>query len=182
MPQTLLVLLLMLLQGSQAPTQQVQTPSDQGQQPNDIVLRQPFVLKLKLQDGSNYQEHFDQTPFIKNGNIYIFPGENFGVNIAVEGDKIGSLSYIKDASRADLQLKFTERGNGRGVMMLLVIENKLKQTLYLDAAMQIPKRSGAYKTSILPVFGGKGGFESWPHPISLLVLRNLRFTKELPTP
>jgi hypothetical protein len=177
MPQAFSVLMLMVvfLQSPQAPGQDVQ-PSPETK-PDQVPLREPFTLKLKLPGGSNYEEHFDPIPYVKDGSIYIFPGENFGLNAQVDGDKITNLSYVKNADKADIRLKFTEQGGGKGVMMLLVIESKLKQTLYLDAAMQIPNRKGEYKTSILPVFAGKGGFESWPHPISLLILRNLRFTK-----
>jgi hypothetical protein len=165
MLQAFLVLMFMLLQSPQATSQDVQPPPQQKS--DEVVLRDPFTLKL----------HFDAVPYVKDGSIYIFPGEKFGVNAQVDGNGIASLSYVKDVAKADIRLEFTERKGGNGVMMLLVIENKLKQTLYLDAGMQVPTRKGAYKTSILPVIGGKGGFESWPHPISLLILRNLRFTK-----
>ena len=175
MPQAFIVLMLMLLQSPQATSQDVQPPPQQ--KPDEVVLRDPFTLKLKLPGGSKYEERLDQTPYVKDGSIYIFSGESFGVNAQIDGEKITILSYVKNPAKADIRLKLTEEGGGRGVMMLLVIESKLKQTLYLDAAMQVPNRKGEYKTSILPVPAGKGGFESWPHPISLLILRNLRFTK-----
>jgi hypothetical protein len=157
MPRTFLLLILIFLQSSQSAGQD--PPSPPQQNPDEVVSRDNAV------------------PYVKDGSIYIFPGEKFGVNAEVDGDKIASLRYVKDAAKADIQLEFTKRKGGNGVMMLLVIENKLKQTLYLDAGMQVPDRKGAYKTSILPVLAGKGGFESWPHTISLLILRNLRFTK-----
>jgi hypothetical protein len=175
MLQAFLVLILMLLHSPQTTSQDVQPPPQQ--KADEEVLRDPFTLKLKLPGGGNYEERFDQTPYVKDGSIYIFPGENFGVNAQLERERIISLAYVKNPAKADVRLKLTEQGGGKGVMMLLVIESKLKQTLYLDAAMKIPNREGAYKTSILPVLAGKGGFESWPHPISLLILRNLRFTK-----
>jgi len=175
MLQAFLVLMLMLLQSPRATSQDVQPPPPL--KADESVLRDPFTLKLKLPGGGNYEERFDQTPYVKDGSIYIFPGEKFGVNAQVDGDKIASLSYVKNPAKADVRLELTEQRGGQGVMMLLVIESKLKQTLYLDAGMQVPNRKGAYKTSILPVLAGKSGFESWPHPISLLILRNLRFTK-----
>lgn len=175
MLQASLVLMLMLLQSPQATSQDVQPPPQQ--KPDEIALRDPFTLKLKLPGGSNYEERFDHIPYVKDGSIYIFPGENFGANAQIDGEKITSLGYVKNPAKADVRLNLTEQGGGKGVMMLLVIESKLKQTLYLDAAMQVPNRKGEYRTSILPVLAGKGGFESWPHPISLLILRNLRFTK-----
>jgi len=174
------VLFLMFLQSVGPSGQDIQQSPDQ--KVDEIVLRDPFTLKLKLQDGSKYEEHFDQTPYVKDGNVYIFPGENFGVNAITAGGEITGLTYVKNPANANVRLKFTEETGGGRTMMILVIESRLKQTLYLDAFMQIPNRNGSYKTSILPVIAGKSGFESWPHPITLLVLRNLRFTQKPRTP
>lgn len=41
-----------------------------------------------------------------------------------------------------MRLKFTEQSGAQGGMMLLVIENKLKHTLCLDADRQVPNRKG----------------------------------------
>jgi hypothetical protein len=177
MPTRISLLLLVFLLGQQDPGQQVRPPE---QKPDEIALRGPFDLKLKLPDGSNYEEHFDPIPYVKNGSIYIFPSEKFGVTVNSAGGEIAGLHYEKDPGKADIKLHFTEEKTGGRVMMLLVIESKLKQTLYMDASMQIPNRKGAYKTSILPVLGGKGGFESWPHPITVLELKNLRFSAKAP--
>lgn len=171
-------LILLLWQSPQAPRQDV--PPSPGQKPDEVTLREAFTLKLKLPGGSSYEQHFDPIPYVRDGSIYVFPGENFGVNALVDGDKITSLSYVKNPAKANIRLKFTEQGAGKGVMMLLVLESKLEQTLYMDAAMQVPNQNGEYKTRILPVRAGQGGFESWPNPISLLVLRNLRFADRPP--
>jgi len=62
-------------------------------------------------------------------------------------------------------------------MMMLVLKSNIKQVLYQDALMTIPGKKGIYKTSILPLQPGLGGYESWPHPIVQLVLRNFRLEK-----
>jgi hypothetical protein len=146
------------------------------QKPSEVALRDPFDLKLKLQDGSDYEEHFDRVPYIKDGTVYIFPGEKFGVRVSTTGEELSGLQYMKDSGKADLRLQLAEHKAGGKVTMMLVIESKLKQTLYMDALMHLPNRKGAYKTSILPVHGGKSGFESWPQPITALELKNLRFS------
>jgi hypothetical protein len=63
-------------------------------------------------------------------------------------------------------------------MMLLTIRNKLKRRLYLDALMTVPGEKEIYKTSILPIEPGLSDFESWPHPIVQLVLRDFRFSEK----
>jgi hypothetical protein len=167
----------MFILGQQDSSQQAQPPE---QKPDEVVLRDPFDLKLKLPDGSSYEEHVGRVPYVKDGSVYIFPGEKFGVAVRSAGEEIAGLQYEKDPGKADIRLKFTEEKTGGRVMMMLVIESRLKQTLYVNASMQIPNRKGTYKTSILPVLGGKSGFESWPHPITLLELKNLRFSSKAP--
>jgi len=65
-------------------------------------------------------------------------------------------------------------------MMMLVIRNNLKRRLYLDALMTVPDKKGIYKTRLLPVEAGLSNFESWPHPIVQLVVRNLRLSEKPP--
>ena len=65
-------------------------------------------------------------------------------------------------------------------MTMLVIRNRLAKRLYVDALMTMPEKSGIVKTSIMPIEPGLSSYESWPHPIIQLVLRNLRFEKVIP--
>ncbi|MGC2628034.1 MAG: hypothetical protein WA269_14485, partial [Candidatus Udaeobacter sp.] len=63
--------------------------------------------------------------------------------------------------------------DGKG--MMLIIQNKSKHTLLLDALMTVPGRKDVQKTSIVPIEAGLSDYEAWPHPIVQLVLRNPRF-------
>ena len=80
--------------------------------------------------------------------------------------------------KADVTLKFTQELQADGTaMMLLTIHNNTKQTLNVDALMTVPEKKEIAKTTILPIQPGLSGFESWPHPIVQLVLRNIRIAK-----
>ena len=61
-------------------------------------------------------------------------------------------------------------------MMLLVIRNRLKRSVSLDALMTVPGDNGVHETSVLPVGPGRSNTESWPHPIVQLMLRNFRLS------
>ena len=63
-------------------------------------------------------------------------------------------------------------------MMMLIIQNKSKRKLFLDALMTTPADKEIHKTSIAPIPPGLSDYESWPHPIVQLVLRNFRFTEK----
>ena len=109
--------------------------------------------------------------YVEKNSVFIFPGEHFGIRVKANNDEISQVAYEKDAGKADVEFKFSAQGQ----FMMLTIENRLNHTLYLDAGMRIPKRSEFFKTTILPVRAKLAGFESWPHPIFELVLRNIRF-------
>jgi hypothetical protein len=72
MPQALSVVMvvLVLLESAQAPNQDL--PPSPAVKTDDAPLRDPFTLKLKLPGGSNYEERFESTPFVKDGATYIF--------------------------------------------------------------------------------------------------------------
>lgn len=79
---------------------------------------------------------------------------------------------------ADVTLKFTQEVQHDGTaLMMLHSHNNTKHTLNVDALMTVPGRKEIAKTSILPMRPGLSGFESWHHPIVLLVLRNIRIAK-----
>ncbi|NLF26061.1 MAG: hypothetical protein GX589_10455 [Deltaproteobacteria bacterium] len=146
-----------------------------GAATDEVVFRDPFTLKLHVDKENYYEESYDKIPYIYQGEIYLFSGESFGVDVDIKNNKIVGLKYRKDPRNSNIALRFTQEIKKDGSqLMMLKIENRLKQKLYLDAKMTIPGKKGIYKTSILPVEPGLSSYESWPHPIVQLVLANLR--------
>jgi len=141
------------------------------------VFRAPFVLKLRIDSEHYYEEKFDKVPYVADNDVYLFARENFGINVTIAENQISRIIYQRDPTKADVEFKFTQEKSPNGLMMLLVIRNKLKRGLFLDAKMTVPDKKGIYKTSVLPVKAGLSNVESWPHPIVQLVLGNLRFSE-----
>ena len=171
-------LALVLVPFSMPGLQQTPSPTDSIAQASP-VFRDPFTLKLKLDHGDTYLEHFDKVPYVADNVVYLFAGDNFGINLSANGDEISGLTYQKDPGRSDMVFKFTqEKDNAGRFMMLLTISSKLKRQVFLDALMTVPGKKGIYKTSILPVGPGLSNFESWPHPIVQLALRNFHLSQK----
>jgi hypothetical protein len=145
---------------------------------DEPVFRDPFSLKLPVDKTHYYEERFDRKiPYVFEKAVYLFHGESFGIKVSTSGDQVTSIYYEKDLSKADVTFEFKQMERKRNsVLTLLVIENKLPRRLYLDALMTVPNRKGVFKTSILPVEAKLQNYESWPHPIVQLVLRNFRFS------
>ena len=152
---------------------------DAAKKPADeITFREPFTLKLHVDKENFYEQKIGKIPFVANGDVYLFKGDEFGLTLDIQENKIRAVRYQPDLKKADVTLKFSQEvmrdGNG---MMLLRIQNGTKVTLNVDAIMTVPGHKGAAKTSILPIEPGIAGNESWPHPILQLVLRNIRIAK-----
>jgi hypothetical protein len=142
------------------------------------VFRPPFALKLRLDGQRNYEEKFERIPYVAANEVYLFAGETFGVNLTITDDQVSGIAYQQDAAKANVELRFTQEQAKNGLMMLLVVRNGLKRKLFFDALMTIPGKEGFFKTTVLPVEPNLSNFESWPHPIVQLVLRNFRFSEK----
>ncbi len=144
----------------------------------DTVFREPFTLKLHVDKEHFYEEKIGKIPFVHDGDVYLFKGDEFGLTLDIQTNSIRTVKYEPDPKKADVTLKFTQEVQpDSSAIMMLHIHNNTKQTLEMDALMTVPDKKGIAKTSILPVRPGLSGFESWPHPIVQLVLRNIRTAK-----
>ena len=144
------------------------------------VLREPFTLKLKVDKDHYYEERYERrVPYVSENEVYLFLGDKFGVNLTVRNDRIVDVRYQPDTKKADVWFSFEQpKELPGGLGMTLTIDNKMKRGVSMEGLMSVPNKKEVFKTSILPVKAGKSGLETWPHPISQLVLGNLQFTKE----
>jgi len=144
---------------------------------NQPVFRKPFHLKLEIDNQHYYVEDFQPIPYVADNTVYLFSGDSFGINVVIAGDQITDVVYQPNLSKADITFKFTqEPAKNDTFMMLLVTRNTLKRQIQFDAVMTIPGSKNIHKTNVLPVEAGLVTYESWPHPIVQLALRNFRFS------
>jgi hypothetical protein len=141
------------------------------------VFRSPFTLKLHVDNEHYYEQKFDRVPYFAGGDVYLFAGEAFGVNVAVADDRLSQITYQPDPAKADVVFRFTQEKSADGFMMILMTRNTLKRKLFFDATMTVPGKAEVYKTNVLPVDADLSNFESWAHPIVQLVLSNFRFSE-----
>ena len=140
------------------------------------VFRSPFVLKLHVDNERSYEERFEHIPYVAENEVYLFAGETFGINVTIARNGFSKVTYQPEPAKADVEFKFTQEKSATGFMMLLVIQNRLKHSVSLDALMTVPGDKGIHETSVLPIGPGRSNTESWPHPIVQLMLKNLRLS------
>ena len=150
-------------------------PAAVAQEP---VFRDPFTLKLGIDEKHYYEQHFDKIPYVIDGSVYLFKGESFGINVVIDGDRITGIQYQPDAAKSDLSFRFTQEKSASGLMMLLTTQNKMKRKIFFNALMTVPRKEGVFKTSVLPIDAGLSNYESWPHPIVQLVLQDFRLSEK----
>ena len=155
---------------------------DGGKTPDaDAVFREPFTLKLYVDKERYYEEKVKKIPYVHNGWVYLFKGDEFGLTLDIQNNSVQGVKYQKDRKKADVTLKFTQEVQQDGTSsMMLHIHNNTKHTLNFDALMTVPGHKEIAKTTILPARAGLSHFETWPHPIVQLALRNIRIAKPNP--
>jgi len=116
-----------------------------------------------------------ETGHIANNVVFMSPGDKFGVNLGGASDGTAlSVTEEPNLKKADLVLSFRQEKR----MMLFTIENRTEHWLTYEAGIMVPKRDGLYKTSVMPLGPRLSNFESWPHPIDQLALKNFVFTEK----
>lgn len=148
----------------------------------NLTFREPFTLRIRADKDSVYEERFERKiPFVADNDVYLFCGESFGLSLGVASGEVASVAYQPNKEQADIELELTQEIGPNGEpLTMLVLKSNVPQTLYLDALMTLPERKEIFHTTILPLQPGMSGYESWPHPIVQLVLRNLRFKESPP--
>jgi len=116
-----------------------------------------------------------ETGRIANNVVFMSPGDNFGVNLAGAADGTAlSITEEPNLKKANLVLSFRQEKG----MMLFTIQNRTEHWLAYEVGIRVPKRNGFYKTSVMPLGPRLSNFESWPHPIDQLALKNFSFTEK----
>lgn len=154
-------------------------PAQSATKTTTPVTRKPFTLHLKV-DKDNFSDiHYDAEPYVSENEVYLFPGDKFGVNLVIRNGRVSEIRYQPDTKKADVVFGFEQPKELQdGLGMALTIDNKIKHSVSMEALMSIPGKKDVFKTSILPVKAGKSGLESWPHPISQLVVGNIQLAAE----
>jgi hypothetical protein len=146
---------------------------------NGVVFREPFKLKLHVDKEHSYEQEFPKIPYVYQDDVYLFKGDAFGIDLQITNGELGGISYQPNTKKAAVTLRFTQEvSEDGGAIMLLVIKNQTDRKLCIDALMTVPKQETPRKTSIFPIEPGLVGYESWPHPIVQLVLRNIRLQEK----
>ncbi|SFC51597.1 hypothetical protein SAMN05660479_01821 [Microbulbifer thermotolerans] len=111
-------------------------------------------------------------PRVFNEMISVLPGESFYVEAELEDGKLVNMKEASENSNPDktIIIKFNQVENETG--MMLSIYNPF-ETVVLKFNMDMVDFFGTpHKTSSCPIMPQAYIFESWPHPIPELIIKN----------
>ena len=149
---------------------------------------------LRMPDNRGFQTKTQPFPYLDDrGTVILYPGESITIGFNKDGDALGRPVLVKvtdpdgpvdfgTPGTAAATVSFTLKQDDGKPSMMLTADNGVSATLKYDLQMFVPAadgvRSGHSSTCPLMAPQGSvasfGGFESWPHPILMLVISNIR--------
>jgi hypothetical protein len=107
--------------------------------------------------------------------IEITPEQKLFVEIIVENGKVVQLLPVTEIKKSDITATFNFTKLDKG--MMLSVNNPFPKSMKYNIDM-IDSKGNAFQTSSCPVGAGISVFESWPHPITKLEIKNFRFLED----
>jgi len=152
------------------------------------------TVVLRMPDNRGFEAKTQPYPFLDDhGTVILYPGETVTIGFNKSGDGLGAPVLLKvtdpdgavdigAAGTAAASLSFTLKQDDGKPSMMLTAANGVPATLKYNLQMFVPTpdgvRSGHSSTCPLMAPQGSvasfGGFESWPHPILMLAISDIR--------
>jgi hypothetical protein len=148
---------------------------------NDIKERQPFVLKLAVDNDQFYRMNVEKSNyFVKENILQIYPTEKLNIEVQFVNDYISSMKVVKKIinPKTTIQIEFRQNiKDKKSEGMMLIVKNPFNKKLIYNAQMFIVGQNKWIPTSIMPIFPNIVGYETWSDVIITLALDKWRFEK-----
>ena len=151
---------------------------------NDLPEREPFTLKLAVDQEQFYEVAIDKTPyFILDNVLQIYPGEKLLVEAEVKSDSIISMKVVKEMKFPEKTIiidfkQIIKEGGREHEQMFLEVKNPFEKYLNYSAMMYIVGHDEWIDTSIIPIFPKILGLEMWSDVIITITLHSWRIQTE----
>jgi hypothetical protein len=148
---------------------------------NDIKERQPFVLKLAVDNDQFYKMNVEKSNyFVKENILQIYPSEKLNIEVQINNNSISSMKVVKKITnpKTTIQIEFKQNiKDKKSEGMMLIVKNPFNKKLIYDANMYIVGHNKWIPTSIMPILPNIIGYETWSDVIITLALDKWRFEK-----
>ena len=159
-----------------------------------LACRKSGTSTMRLREGGSITLPRPPAPYFSGSVLSLIPGETvvLGFSRTAEGGLSAPvLLQVSDAAGvvdtglgpdADMTLSFSFRQQDGKPDMMLTVVNKTHMMIKYDAFMYVPgtgtvSGNGTSSCPVMPALSPAQGFstfESWPHPIALLLIGRIR--------
>jgi hypothetical protein len=173
---------------------QAQAQPDADPRCQRLACRKPGTSTMRLREGGSITLPKPPAPYFSGSVLSLIPGDTVVLGFSRNPDgglsapvllQVSDTAGVVDTGLgpdADMTLSFSFRQlEGKPDMMLTVV-NKTHMMIKYDAFMYVPSSgdvsgNGTSSCPVMPALSPAQGFstfESWPHPIALLLIGRIR--------
>lgn len=141
--------------------------------------RKAFTLEIAANETQQYKAEIPESPFfVKEKILQIYCGEKVFIECEIVKDTISTMKIVEKNSnpKKTIEIEFKQDGQDRkNISTMLVVKNPFNKKLNYNAIMFTPLGQKWTPTSIIPIQPNLMNFETWPHAIVTIVLKEWRF-------
>ena len=138
--------------------------------------REARTVRLRLEDGRAFEREVPRLPVVlPNGWITVYPGEEIHVELRLAGDAIRSARAVAKVARPATTVTFKLSQRPGSADMVLAVSHRMPQNLKYTLGMMLPSGGEVFATESCPVQPGATVYETWPHAVFQLVIKDLHF-------
>lgn len=108
--------------------------------------------------------------------VNMIPNEKVLVEAEVKGGKLFNLKHVQKSEHPErtIELEFTQNQDRKSPFMMLSLKNPFDKGLKYEAGIQSAGQQVFRQTSTIVVRPKLASFESWPDPLTRILLRNFQ--------
>jgi hypothetical protein len=135
---------------------------------------------LILGEQKSMEFEYPSRPCIINDIVNLVPGEKIFIETEVKADRLVSLKQVESIEYPDrtIEVEFNQVQDGKPPFMMLSINNPFSKGLKYQTSIQYPMKERIYKTSNIGVRPKLKSYESWPQPLTRIILNNFQLVEQ----
>jgi hypothetical protein len=150
--------------------------------PSGTKLAPAKKVELILSEKEYAHLDYPSRPCVLDDMVNMIPNEKVLVEAEVKEGRLVNLQHVdkNEHSERTIELEFSQNQDKKSPFMMLSLKNPFEKGLKYEALVQYHGLEGFRKTSTIVVQPRLASFESWPDPLTRILLRNFQLvdTKE----
>lgn len=133
-------------------------------------------VELILNEKDYADLDYPARPCVLDDIVNMIPNEKVLMEAEVKEGKLVNLQHVDKIGHPErtIELEFTQNQDRKSPFMMLSVKNPFDKGLRYEAGIQYHGREGFRKTSTVVVQPKLASFESWPNPLTRILLRNFQ--------